>query len=84
MAHGKTLLMRNIRTPQPQWVHQHTTPSRRLKATLRLKLADLTAPPCEPYVNPERDLKRARAGRKNHPKPKPQKPKRPKGGSKDG
>jgi hypothetical protein len=86
MAHGKTLLMRNIRKPAPQWVHEHTAPTTAMrKADVLLgKVRARDIPDrCEPYTNPDRDL---RMGRKNTPPPKqkPQNPKAPKGGSKGG
>lgn len=61
MAHGKTLLMRNIRRPAPQWVHQHFVPSVFFKdGPLPMTRADKKAADLQPYVNPARDLKPGR------------------------
>jgi hypothetical protein len=54
MAHGKTLELRAIRTPEPVWIHQFRTRSiKRGKRQLVVRDGLWT-----PYVNPARDLKR--------------------------
>jgi len=66
MPHGKTLLMRNIRKPAPQWIHKHEHKAARDRrhdrdrttGAVRNWPRDLRAPAQNtPYVNLARDLK---------------------------
>lgn len=58
MAHGITLQMRAIKKPEPEFIHEHTTPTMAMRRQAPLALSN-RSPKCEPYVNPARDLKRA-------------------------
>jgi len=59
MAHGKTLLMRNIRTSSPQYVQRYVGAPRTIRRHRKLlwKGSFLAN---EPYTNPARDLRKDR------------------------
>jgi hypothetical protein len=68
-GHGVTVAMRNVRRPEPLWIHQHTgKPARDLRhdrdrdtGKVRTWPRDLRASSTNvPYVNPARDLKPGR------------------------
>lgn len=66
MPNGVTNLMRNIRKPAPEWVHKHFVPETigPDKKPLPISPADKHAADLQPYVNPERDLRKGRRLRK--------------------
>lgn len=59
MAYGKTLLMRNIRKPAKEWIHQHFVPEVKSTSTAKHWAAKADAN-LQPYVNPARDLRPGR------------------------
>lgn len=61
MAHGKTLLMRNIRMPAPIVIHRHVGAPRRVRRDDRLVLAwKGSFMENDPYIDPARDGRKGR------------------------
>lgn len=58
MAHGKSLLLRNIRKPAPVPVYKHESVA--MADRSNGGLAAVVQAKCEPYMNPGRDLKPGR------------------------
>lgn len=61
MAHGKTLLMRAIRRPGPQYIHRHVGAPRWVRRNKR-SVADWNGSYIDnqPYVTGSRDLRKGR------------------------
>lgn len=61
MAHGKTLAMRNIRTPAPIYLQRHVGAPRTVRRSKRLLLGwKGSFMDNVPYVDPARDLRPGR------------------------